>query len=295
MSINLHQLLKETPIPLVLDGATGTEIDRRGIPTTLPLWSAGALETHPEVVRQIHADYIQAGADIITTNTFRTHARSVRNSQRARQLTQTAVRVAQEAAADAPRKVWVAGSIAPLEDCYSPQLTPAMGYCLREHMEMAQNLQGVDFFLIETMNTLHEAAAAAQVAQHTDTPFVVSYVLNDAFDLFSGEPLAAAIDAVLPFAPAAILINCIPTRHLSAALAKLRDLTDLPIGAYGNMGTPDDVVGWAAEHDLSPEIYCQHATDWLAHDVKIIGSCCGSTPAHTAAIRQLVNQTYQKA
>jgi len=282
--------------PLILDGATGTEIQRRGVQTILPEWSASALEVAPEVVRQIHADYATAGADILTTNTFRTHARSLRSSARARQLTQLAVRLAQEAAATVSHRVYVAGSVAPLEDCYSPQLTPAASYCQREHMEMVSNLVGVDFCLIETMNTIHEAHAAALAAHTLGVPFVVSFVLNENFDLLSGETLAAAVARVEKLAPLAVLVNCIPTRHITPALQKLRALTNLPIGAYGNMGTPDDVQGWAFEADIPPHDYCDYAADWLALGAKIVGSCCGSSPAHTRALRaRIANSAHSQA
>jgi homocysteine S-methyltransferase len=278
--------------PLLLDGATGTEITRRGIETSLPLWSAGALDTHPQVVQQIHEDYLRAGADIITTNTFRTHARNVRSSSEARRLTLKAVELARNAIESVGRSAFVAGSVAPLEDCYSPHLTPHEGYCRREHGEMVQNLAdgGVDLCLIETMNTVHEAAAAARVASTLEIPFVVSFVLDEHDNLLSGESLASAVDAITPMNPAALMVNCIPSVHISNALGKLRALTDLPIGAYGNMGTPDDVSGWAFSDHIEPEAYCDLAADWFRFDVRIVGSCCGSSPEHTAALRRLLDR-----
>src|SRR5512146_2033834 len=93
---------------LLLDGATGTELQRRGVDTSLPLWSARALLEAPEVLRAIHADYIAAGADILTTNTFRTHRRTLTRAglgERTHELTQLAVKIAREAAQQADRKV----------------------------------------------------------------------------------------------------------------------------------------------------------------------------------------------
>ncbi|HLA44028.1 MAG TPA: homocysteine S-methyltransferase family protein [Aggregatilineales bacterium] len=280
--------------PLLLDGATGTELTRRGVDTGLPLWSAGALESHPEVVRQIHLDYLNAGADIITTNTFRTHARNVRGSARAKQMTLKAVKLAREAVESTGTDALIAGSVAPLEDCYSPHLTPPAGYCQREHMQMIENLAqgGVDFCLIETMNTIHEACAAASAARVMKIPFAVSYILDENQNLLSGEALQDAVNAIIPLEPSAILINCIPTRHISAALVALRGLTDLPLGAYGNMGTPEDVQGWAFEGHIEPDDYCEFAVEWLNIGAKIIGSCCGSSPAHTHSLRTLIDHQF---
>lgn len=277
--------------PLLLDGATGTELTRRGIETFLPLWSASALRTNPEVVRQIHTEYLEAGADIITTNTFCTSPNRLGgDADEARRLTRLAVQLAQEARQAVGREAWIAGSVAPLEDCYFPNLVPPYEVCLRDHAVTVEALAegGVDFCLLETMNTLHEAAAAARAAHEVGIPFIASFITNERGNLLSDEPLQAAIEALLPYGPAAFMINCIPTRHMSEALRRLRSLTDLPIGGYGNMGTPDQVVGWAFEGEISPHDYCQHAAEWLKLGAKIIGSCCGSQPAHTAALRRLL-------
>ncbi len=289
--INFLERLHQSK-PMVLDGAMGTELNRRGVDTGLPLWSANALRTAPDVVRQIHEDYLLAGADIITTNTFRTHARNIRNSAEAKRLTHLAVQLAQEAREQTARKAHIAGSVAPLEDCYSPHLTPHEGYCQREQAEIVQNLAdaGVDLLLIETMNTVHEAVAAARPAHILKIPYVVSFVTNEQHHLLSGESLQRAVEAILPFEPAAFLVNCIPTRHLHETLQVLRQVTELPIGAYGNMGTPDDVTGWASADDMPPDLYCTHAMAWLGLGLKIVGSCCGSTPDHTAALRELVDR-----
>lgn len=278
--------------PLLLDGATGTELNRRGLATPAPLWSAGPLQSHPDIVLQIHRDYVAAGADILTANTFRTHARNVGDASLAARLSAQAVALVQQAAAESPRRVWVAGSVAPLEDCYSPQLTPDVATCYREHQQHIAALAqaGVDFCLIETMNTLHEAQAAALACREMGLPFMLSFVTNAQQHLLSGEPLADVVAALQALEPLALLINCIPTPHLAGVLALLRGLSDLPLGAYGNMDTPPEVTGWAAAGALSPADYCGHAADWLALGLQIIGSCCGSSPAHTAALRRLIDQ-----
>src|SRR3990167_5025855 len=120
MSHNLHNFFKKDG-GVLLAGACGTEIQRRGVPTPLPLWSVHALLDNPEVVKQIHLDYLRAGAEVITTNTFRTTARALAKAgigERARELTRLASRLAREAVSEAhaDRTVLVGGSIAPLED-----------------------------------------------------------------------------------------------------------------------------------------------------------------------------------
>lgn len=277
--------------PLILDGATGTEINRRGIETTLPLWSAGALQTHPDVVREIHMDYLRAGADIITTNTFRTHAHNLKTTQEAREMTILAVQLAKDAVAEVGRKAFVAGSVATLEDCYSPELTPSELYCQREHARMVKNLVdgGVDLILIETMHTIYETQAIAKAAHELNMPFIVSFILNDTGQLLSGESLQKAVEAIMPFEPSAFMVNCIPVNQIENALIGLQKLTNLPIGAYGNMGIVDETSGWSIDEDLTPVHYCHTAESWLKLGAKIIGSCCGSNPEHTKALREMVD------
>ncbi len=295
----------------MLDGATGTELQRRGVDTSLPLWSARALLEAPEVLRAIHADYVGAGADIITTDTFRTHRRTLERAgfgSRTRELTQLAVQIAREVAAQTDRPMYVAGSMSPLEDCYSPQLVPPDEELHREHAEMARDLAeaGCDILLVETMNTIREAVVAAECARETDLPVCVSFVVGpnglppDQIDpvhpaaerllLLSGESIADAVRAVQPIEPAAILINCVPLAHIDRAFAELRAAHSGPIGLYANVGHVDDQVGWTLTDDVQPEAYARQARRWLAHGAKIVGGCCGTTPAHIAALNQVMSE-----
>jgi S-methylmethionine-dependent homocysteine/selenocysteine methylase len=296
----------------LLDGATGTELQRRGVDTHLPLWSARALLEAPEVLRAIHVDYVAAGADIITTNTFRTHRRTLARAgfeSRTRELTQLAVQIAGEVAAQqADRPVYVAGSMSPLEDCYSPQLVPPDEELRREHAEMARDLAeaGCDVLLVETMNTIREAVVAAECARETGLPVCVSFVVGpnglppDQIDpvhpsaerllLLSGESIADAVRAVQPIEPAAILINCVPLAYIDRACAELRAAHSGPIGLYANVGHADDQVGWTLTDDVQPEAYARHAQCWLEYGARIIGGCCGTTPAHIAALNQVIRE-----
>jgi len=286
--------------PLLLDAAMGTELDRRGVPTLLPLWSAIGLLQRPEVVRAIHLDNLRAGADVVTTNTFRTIPRTLaaagRDPAEAGPLTVLAVRLAREAVAAAGRPgALVAGSLAPLEDCYSPELAPPFATALAEHRPQAARLAvaGVDLLMVETMPTAAEAEAALIAARETGLPATVGFVCADGpsgVGLLSGDPLAAAVARVERHGPAAILVNCAPPATIAAALAELRCLTDLPFGGYANVGVVDDVTGWAADPAVTPAAYAAAAAGWLQLGARLIGGCCGTTPAHTAALRALLDR-----
>lgn len=280
---------------ILLDGATGTELQRRHIPTPLPLWSAAALIHHPEAVRQIHLDYLAAGADILTTNTFRTYRRTLARvglGDRAQTLTYRAVTLAIQARRDAGLRnsVWIAGSMSPLEDCYSPHLVPSPAECEVEHHEMAQYLAaaGVDVILVETMNTIREAVAAASAAQRTRLPFMVSFVCGPDRRLLSGESLAEAVAALAPLEPLALMINCMSTAAVLQALQELRAATDLPIGAYANIGHAQSGWGWDFSEDISADAYGRHVRSWLAIGARLVGGCCGTTPAHIAVLADVI-------
>lgn len=279
--------------PLILDGATGTELTRRGVDTGLPLWSANALLTDEDarVLQQIHADYLAAGADILTTNTFRTHVRALApsgNAHRALELTQRAVQIARAAIAETPGdKLWfVAGSISTLEDCYRPDLVPPDDECRAEHSERVYHLLAseVDLFLLETFNSIREVVIAAKLATITGTPVIVSFVCNPNGRILSGETLTEAANELLPLGVVALGVNCVPASNLAAPLSELRSACgpDFPLIAYGNIGYPDEKVGWVNTDAEDPAAYCQHAIDWPAH---IVGGCCGTTPAHISTLK----------
>ena len=280
--------------PILLDAAMGTELQRRGADTRLPLWSARGLVEDPGLVSAIHRDEVAAGADVLTANTFRTHRRTLEKGgleDRSRELTALAVQLAREAARGANREVFVAGSLSPLEDCYRPDLVPDDSALEREHREQADSLAaaGVDLIILETHNTVRELVAAARASRETGAPFVVSMVTDGSGRLLSGESIGSAVHAVAPFRPEALSINCVPTRRLEVDLDELASVAPgVPLAAYGNLGLPADDRGWAFTEELLPPAYAEHARRWMALGARLVGGCCGTTPAHTAAIRHAI-------
>lgn len=274
---------------LLLDGATGTELNRRGVDTGLPLWSANALTTDRglNVLRQIHLDYLNAGADILTANTFRTHRRALAGKgYSARELTRRAVVTAQQAVAESGKPAQVAGSVAPLEDCYRPDLVPPDYDCRAEHSERIEHLvdAGVDLLLIETMNSIREAVIAATLATITGRPTFVSFVCDREGRILSGESVAVAAEKLLPLGVKVLGVNCGPAHTLAKPLAELRAICgpDFPLIAYGNIGYADDVQGWINTDAEHPDSYWQYAQAWPA---QIVGGCCGTTPDHIRKLR----------
>ncbi len=275
---------------LLLDGATGTELNRRGVDTGLPLWSAHALTTDAglDVLRDVHLDYLNAGADVITTNTFRTNRRVLAGRGfSAHELTLRAVATAKEAVSEFGKPSLVAGSLSSLEDCYRPDLVPPADECLAEHSERIHHLVegGVDLLLIETMNSIREAVIAAKIATATGLPTWVTFVCDKKGHILSGESLNHAAEMLMPLGVNAMGVNCMPVHNITQPLTELRAICgeNFPLVAYGNIGYVDDEQGWINTDSTDPEGYLEHAQSWPA---QIIGACCGSTPEHIRKLKQ---------
>lgn len=278
--------------PINLDGAMGTELERRGANTDTPIWSAMALLDAPELVEQVHRDYLDAGADVIITNTFRTHRRNLEKvglGDQAVGLTTLAVAIAQKAVRASGRQAWVAGSMAPLEDSYSTADPSTREEYLRAHDEMARNLAAasVDLLLIETMKYMLEAEAAAEAASKTGLPFGVSFICRSDGRLLSGESITEAAKAVEVHKPAFLGINCTPATSLEPALKELRSASRLPIAVYANPGHTEDFQTWGVTEASEPEAYCRLAEHWIELGAHMVGGCCYTGPEHIAALHSL--------
>ena len=283
----------------LLDGAMGTELERRGVDAPLPLWSAAALINTPEEVEQIHLDYLNAGADTVTTCTFRTHRRSLAKAgfgDRARELTHLAVEIARSARDRVRPEALLLGGIAPLEDCYQPELCPSDEECRAEHAEIISHLleADVDLILIETQNTAREAIAAAEVA-HRLAPgrWIMSFIMKTdgpPGTLLHGAPM---VD-VLPVLKSAyaIGVNCMHAPAIASQLRLFRTLLpdSVRLVAYGNSGHVDETGHWSEREQVPAEIFARHAMDWVDAGATMIGGCCGTTPATIHAIARALGR-----
>ncbi len=276
--------------PLLLDGATGTELERLGIPSELPLWSTLALLEAPDALTRVHEAYAQAGADVVTANTFRTQARVLsldpRTEGRAKELTQLAVDCARRGVDVDATSCFVAGSAPPLEDCYLPDRVPADAQLEAEHAAHADSLaaSGVDLILIETMNCIREACAAAGAAKRTGLPFWVSFICDANGRLLSGEGLGTALERVALFEPELVAINCLPPSAVEGALDTLVRC-GVAFGVYANLGAPCPNSPDKRAEDHDPASFVEQARRWVDAGACMVGGCCGTTPAHIRALR----------
>jgi S-methylmethionine-dependent homocysteine/selenocysteine methylase len=255
----------------ILDGPVGTELLRRGIATPPPGWSSSAIRGAPEVLRAVHADYAAAGATVHTANTFRTRPAVWGEAWRA--LATDAVRLAREGAGVHGS---VAGSIAPLADCYRPDLSPATPG--PRHAEMARVLAdaGCDLLLCETFPHVGEALSAVDAAVSTGLETWVSLTAGPAADLLTPDDMRAAAKEAIDRGAAAVLVNCVPASRTLDFVQALAGL-GVPCGAYANAGHADEGMGWRPA-PMAAARYADLADAWVAAGASIVGSCCGTGP-----------------
>jgi len=222
---------------------------------------------------------------VITANTFRTQRRTLARAgmaERAGELTRRAVELARSAAGE---RAWVFGSCPPLEDCYHPERVPDDAVLAREHAEHVDHLAeaGVDAILVETINTVREGRAALRAAREAGLPALASFVCWRGASLLSGEALAEAARTAADEGACAVLVNCLPPSNVAPCLDVL-GAQPLPFGVYPNLGAPEDELGFRRSEELTPGAFADRTAQWAASGARLLGGCCGTTPAHLAAL-----------
>ncbi|MFY9584723.1 MAG: homocysteine S-methyltransferase family protein [Candidatus Acidiferrales bacterium] len=286
---------------VVLDGAIGTEILRRNV-----TWADHQLASRPEFVRGIHEDYIRAGADVISTNSFQLCRRALYNhfrdaahrrqigatdlDERANRLLAESVRLAIEARerAAAGRPVAVAAAVTTLEWCFRPDLAPSAEQARDEYREILEVVKeaGADLVLLETVNSITEARVALELAKSLGMACWVAFVPDERGRLFTGEEFQHAAATLEPRGVDAILLNCAPPEDITAGMAQLAPHAHVPIGAYAHIGRFDPPE-WLFTDEYPPAKYRDAAARWKQMGSRILGGCCGTTPEHIAALGEL--------
>ena len=276
---------------LVLDGATGSELRRRGVPLDPVVWSALAPLTHFELLRTIHADYIEAGADVVTTSTFATTRFVLEAAGRGDDFAAVnarAVAAAREARDASGRAVAIAGSISCLPPGFDVQAYPDETEESAAYLELAETLAeaGADLLLLEMMQETRHAPLACAAASTIGLPVWLGVSCRIGaggtlvgFD-FPLVPLATTLDALLPYGPEAIAVMHSPVAAVAPALREIAARSSGPLGAYPEIGD-----GTAAT--IAPEELAVQARGWIDAGARIVGGCCGTQPAHIRALAAL--------
>jgi len=298
----------------VLDGGMGRELLRIGAPFRQPEWSALALTEGPEWVVQAHTNFIDAGADVITTNSYAIvpfHIGEHRFAAEGRELAALAGRLAQQAATRASTPpVVVAGCLPPLFGSYRPELFDADDAPRLIDPLVNGLAEHVDIWLGETLGSIGEAQAVRDALHRADRadarPLWISYALNDDYHrgvLHSGEPVTDAIAAAIDLGATAVLFNCSQAATITAAIDIAAGIAgdEVSIGGYANRFLPPRANNVPADHvhanedlsalrdDLDPISYRAVVARWIADGATIVGGCCGIEPAHIAELAALAS------
>ncbi|MFL2557696.1 MAG: homocysteine S-methyltransferase family protein [Arenicellales bacterium] len=302
--MKLDTLINNTN-PIILDGGIGTELERLGAPMDHEAWCAVALESHPQLVRDVHRSYIDAGADIITVNTYAATRHALTNGGIEENFTswnKLAVQLARETldASEVDRNILIAGSVSNFghfNDQYTDkQLAPNF----RDQAEILIE-NGVDFIILESLGAKTSTIVTALNAiSEFGVPIWVAVSCaedHDSGQLFLGieesridshrplahQELGEAIDTIMDTAGSALLVMHSTVDTTLPALQLMQSHYDGLRGAYPNAGywlRPE----WAFVDQISPQNYLERARKWLDTGARIVGGCCGIGPDHIAAL-----------
>jgi S-methylmethionine-dependent homocysteine/selenocysteine methylase len=286
----------------ILDGAMGTELEKRGLHLPAPLWSAGILFSHAGLVQKIHRDYAEAGADVLTAATFRSsyyafHKAGIKNPEdEARKSVMQAVHLAKSAAAPFP-DILIAGSLAPTGDSYRADDFPGEKVARKNFIQLVQDLElaGVDILLLETFGRLDESRIALEAASQSRLPIWFSVILEKENKLPDGSSLTKVLELAKSFSVEAFLINCSLPDQIEAALPLvLNSGAASRYGAYPNAGLSDPFSDTALDACLSPTEFAEILLSWHKAGLTVLGGCCGSGPQHIAELtRQIKGEKHE--
>ena len=283
---------------VLLDGGVGQELYRRSTRPAAPLWSVQVMMDEPHLVEAVHLDFIEAGARIITVNTYTaTPHRLTREGlpDKFEALQGAAFAAAASAREKSGQAVRIAGCLPPLVGSYRADLTPPEDECLANYRRIvAVQADHVDLFLCETMLSAAEARAATVAAAESGKPVWTALSVDDADGsvLRSGEGVAEGARAAVDAGADAVLINCSSPEAVATAMPLLAGI-GVPFGGYANgfvsiaaMQPGGTVEALEARDDLDPATYADHAMSWIASGAAIVGGCCEIGPGHIAALGQ---------
>jgi len=274
---------------VLLDGGMGQELIRRSGKEPTPMWSAQVLMDQPDIVRELHIDFIKAGARVITLNSYSaTPERLARDGGHDlfEKLQQSAIQVAHQARDKAGVDgVKIAGCLPPLVASYRPEVAPDYETSLATYRcVVEQQSPHVDCFLGETMASVKEARACAIAAKESGKPVWIGLTVADdgSLNLRSGEPLSDAMAALDEIDVDARLLNCSQPESISTNWPTMMQF-DGPMGAYAN--------GFTSITDLDPNQYVNFAMQWIEGGATIVGGCCEVGPRHIAALAKHIHST----
>ncbi len=287
---NIFLWAKKIGRPLILDGASGSFLQNKGFQSHPDLWMSYISVEHPDVLLNLHKTYCKAGADIITTNTFRSNPNATKNQTgkySSENLVKNSLGIAREAAAT--YTVFVAGSNPPAEDCYQKERKISkknLIYNHHKHIDLLMNY-GSDFILNETQSHFDEIKIICNYCFKRNVPYLISLFFTDDLRILSGESIYEVINFAKDFNPLAISFNCIPPDSFKKL--DFGTLSKHSWGVYLNCIGDQNPKG-KLHCGINPEDYSELLAKYLKNKPSFFGGCCGTTPAHIKKIKELIDE-----
>ncbi len=287
---------------LIGDGGMGTELRMRGVevPSHVEsIWSALALTENTSVIKEIHLDYIKAGAEFIIANNYAVTQPILERanlSHQLEELTLKAIQIAREAIQESGKDVLLAASLPPLETSYRSDLVLASSSMDSMYGEIAKILEGkVDIIICETMSHSKEARSAlASIQKSKSQKWLGWTVYGNQNTLPSGETVTEAFNKISDLECDAYLINCGGANLITEGIKELKTLTSKKIGGYGNsekidISTEDrsdrpEEDHWAAAISIDEKEYANEVQKWIKEGATIVAGCCRTRPSHIQEI-----------
>lgn len=275
---------------ILFDGGTGTYLYEKGVYINRCFDELNL--TNPELVTEVHRDYINAGADIIETNTYGANTFKLTPHGLGGKVYEINLRGTQIAKSAAKDSVLVAGAVGPLGVQIEPLGKLSFDEAKDVFKEQIKGLLdgGVDLIILETFALVKEMIQAIRAVRelNADIPIVAQVTINESGTLLSGAPLERFIEKLKEYPVDAIGINCsVGPKAMLDALENLRSLTDLPISVQPNAGLPQNISGRNI-YMTSPEYMAEYAKRFIQTGAAIVGGCCGTNPTHIRAMRKAV-------
>lgn len=282
--------MDQIPLPLLLDGATGSELLRRGMPAG-SCAEAWVLQ-HPEVLLELQRAYVSAGAEVLLAPTFGANAVRLEEHGLPGKVEEYNLRLVELSRQAAGGKALVAGDLAPTGKFIEPFGEYTFEKLVDVYTEQAAALEkaGVDLFLVETTMTMPEARAAVlAIRSVSERPVLVSFTCDENGRTLSGTDVLAALIVMQGMGVSAFGLNCSsgPDRMLEQ-IRRLSPYARVPLLAKPNAGLPEMVDGRAVYH-CPPEEFASYTRALAEAGVRVFGGCCGTTPAHIAALKAAVD------
>ena len=281
---------------VIIDGATGTELQRRNVPMDKIAWSGAAVLSQPDTVRAVHEDYIRAGAEVIISNTFGSTRQMLEPAgfgEHVETVNRRAIELAIEARDNVgERTVAVAASISAMPPGFDRKayFSPARELdSYREAIGIMADA-GCDLIALEMMEDTIHAARAMQAAVETDLPVWLGVSCKQTKEGklvgfgFEDVSLTDVLDRLLPLGPAVVNIMHTRVETIPTAIQLVRERWDGPLGVYPDSGYFTK-PNWNFVEVIPPDELVREATGWVQSGVRVLGGCCGTGPEHVKALR----------